>query len=82
MPIAPPASAMTQRVRRQRPLDVVERLELLAVVRGADDDRAAAHRRRVENVDRLAHLEHHVVARVDRVRDGAHAGRRSAAAAP
>ena len=67
-----------QRVRRKGPLDVIERLDLLSVVRGADHDRAAAHGRGVEHVDRLAHLEHHVVARIDGVRHRAQSRGRQA----
>ncbi len=54
--------------------DVVERLEALARPREPDDDPAVADRRGVERVDRLAELEHHVVARVDDVADRALAG--------
>ncbi len=43
--------------------DVVERLEALARRRPADDDPAVVDRGRVEGVDRLAELDHDVVAR-------------------
>ena len=66
-------------VRVERPLDVVERLDPFAGLRAPDDQPVAAvgPRRdpcRVVRVDRLAELEHHVVARVDDVAD--RAGRR------
>ena len=53
---------------------VVERLELFARARPSDDDPAAVDGSGVEGMGRLAHLEHHVVRRVDDVADRAHAG--------
>ena len=53
-------------VRRQVALHMIERLEPLPVARGPDHDLAATDCAGVERVDGLAHLEHHVVARVDR----------------
>ena len=69
-----------QGLGRQRPLNVIERDDPLAFPGRPDDDHAAGHGRGVEDVDRLAQLEHHVVARVDGVRDRAHARRRQAGA--
>ena len=54
--------------------DVVERLEALARPREPDDDPTVADLRGIERMDRLAELEHHVVARVDDIADGALAG--------
>ncbi len=54
--------------------DVVEGLEPLPGVREADDDPASADRGSIERVDRLAELEHDVVAHVDDVADRALAG--------
>ena len=56
-------------------LDVVERLDALALAGEADDDPAVVHGRRVERVDRLAELQHHVVADVDDVADRSLTGR-------
>src|SRR4029079_16187471 len=68
-----------ERVRVERSLNVVERLDLLARLRAPDDQTVAAvgprrDPRCVVRVDRLAELEHHVVARVDDVADRADAG--------
>ena len=59
--------------------DVVERLEAFARGGAADDDPPVVHGGRIERVDRLAQLDHHVVAGVDDVADRAH-GRRPAGA--
>ena len=69
-----------ERLRRELPLDVVERLEGLARRREPHPERGAPARVaadgcRVEGMGRLAELEHHVVRRVDHVADRAHAGR-------
>ncbi len=56
-------------VRGKFVLLVVDRLEFLARLRGADDDLAAGKLRKVERVERLAALEHHVVRDVDDVVD-------------
>ncbi len=53
---------------------VVERRDLLAVVRAADREPVARDAVEVERVDRVAGLEHHVVGDVDDVRDRALAG--------
>ena len=58
-----------QGLRFELTLDVVERLHALALAREADDDPAVVHGGRVEHVDRLAELQHHVVADVDDVAD-------------
>ena len=50
--------------------DVVERLEPLPGMRAAHDDPAVVHGMGVERVDRLAELDHDVVARVDDVAHG------------
>ena len=68
-----------QRLRRELAVDVVERLESLGVARETDDDAAGVHRGRVERMDRLAELEHHVIADVDDVADRALPGRQRAA---
>ena len=64
-----------QRLRLELALDVIERLHPLALAREADDDPAVVDGRRVEHVDRLAELEHHVVADVDDVADRSLTGR-------
>ena len=69
IPIGPAGSAITQGVRIERPLDVVEGLEPLAGRRRPDDDPAVVDGRRVKRVDRFAEFDHHVVARVDDVAD-------------
>ena len=58
-----------ERIGREVAHDVVERLEALPGPCQADVDRAAADRRRIERVDRLAELEHDVVRGVHDVRD-------------
>ena len=64
-----------QRVRVELAVDVIERLEPLPGAREADDDPALVDGGRIERVDRLAELEHHVVADVDDVADRPLAGR-------
>ena len=64
-----------QRVGIELALDVVERLDALAGSRQAHDDPTVVDRRRIEGVDGLAELEHHVVAHVDDVADRALARR-------
>ncbi len=58
----------------ERPVDVVERLEPLAGGGSTDDDPAVVDGRGVERVDRLAELEHDVVARIDDVAHRPHPG--------
>jgi hypothetical protein len=65
-----------QRVRRELPIHVVEGLQSFARTGQPNDDRPAAHRRPVEGVGGLAHLQHHVVGRVDHVADRPHPRRR------
>jgi hypothetical protein len=72
-----------QRVRVERPLDVVERLEPLGRSRETDDEigdavSIASNGGGVERVDRFAELEHHVVRGVDDVADRPHPGRKQA----
>ncbi len=67
-----------QHLRIERPLDVVERRQRLATGRSPDDDPAVRDGRRVEGVDGLAQLEHHVVAGIDDVADGPHTRRQQA----
>ncbi len=62
----------------ERALLLVEGHELLAVGRAADDKFAARDLLRIEHVQRLAELEHDVVADVDQVVDRAEAHRREA----
>ena len=57
----------------QRPLDVVEGRQRLAVGGPADPEAAAAHLREVVGMVRLAQLEHHVVRDVDQGVDRPHA---------
>jgi hypothetical protein len=57
------------------PQRAVERRQLLAGARAADEDAAARELRPVEGVERAAVDVHDVVRHVDDVRDGAHAGR-------
>ena len=70
----PSGSAMSSVSVVELAVDVVERLEPLALAGQADDEPAVADRGRIERVDRLAELEHHVVADVDDVADRALAG--------
>ena len=67
-----------QGLRLELALDVVERLHALALACEADDDPAVVDGGRVEHVDRLAELQHHVVADVDDVADRPLAGRHEA----
>ena len=67
-----------QIVRLEIPLDSVQRSQLLALVRAADDDLAAANRVVVEGVQGVAERQHHVIGDVDDVRDRAHPGREQA----
>ena len=53
----------------EAPLDVVERLHLLAVLGGANRQRAVRHLVEVEGVQRLRGEQHHVVGDVDDVVD-------------
>jgi hypothetical protein len=55
-----------QVVRRERPLDAVERHEPLPFLGPTHDDTRALEQGEVERVERLADLEHRVVRRVDR----------------
>lgn len=66
----------------QRALDVVERLELLAVTRVRHADDARLQEIGIERVQRLAELEQHVVGDVDEVGDRAHADRAQALGDP
>ena len=63
-----------QRVGIELALDVIERLEALARPCQAHDDPPVVHGRGIEGVDRLAELQHHVVADVDDVADRPLAG--------
>ena len=56
-----------QRVRRELANDVVERLQALTLAGESHDDPSVVDGRGVERVDRLAELQHHVVADVDDV---------------
>ena len=62
-----------ERLGRELALDVVERLEALALPGEPDDDAAVVDGIGIEGVDRLAQLDEHVVAGVDDVGDGPHA---------
>jgi hypothetical protein len=59
----------------ERARGAVERRDLLVGARAPHVDRAAAQRRRVEGVQRLAELEQHEIRHVDDDVDRAHAGR-------
>ena len=63
-----------QRLGMQLADDVVEGLEAFTRRRPAHHDPPVVHGGRVERVDRLAQLDHHVVAGIDDVADRAHAG--------
>ena len=63
-----------QRLGVELALDVVERLEPLPGPGAPDEDPAVVDRGRIERVDRLAELDHHVVRGVDDVADRALAG--------
>ena len=65
--------ADAEHVRRQLALVAVERLDGLALARGAHDDVAAFDAAEVKGVHRLAVFEHHIVRDIDDVVDGAHA---------
>ncbi len=67
-----------QGVRGQVAPDVIERLEPLAGVRQTNHDGTGLDGRAIEGVDRLAELEHHVVAGIDDVGDRALTGRHEA----
>ena len=72
-PIGPVAVADQQHLGVEFAVDAVERDELFAGLRAADDDALAAHGIVVEGVQRLAGFEHHVVRDVDDVVDRPHA---------
>ena len=65
--------ADAEHIRRQLALVAVERLDGLALARGAHDDVAAFDAAEVKGVHRLAVFEHHIVRDIDDVVDGAHA---------
>ena len=65
--------ADAEHVLRQLALVAVERLDGLALARGAHDDVAAFDAAEVKCVHRLAVFEHHIVRDIDDVVDGAHA---------
>ena len=65
--------ADAEHVRRQLALVAVERLNGLALARGAHDDVPALDAAEVKGVHRLAVFEHHIVRDIDDVVDGAHA---------
>jgi hypothetical protein len=67
-----------QRLGIELAIDVIERLEALPCPGEPDDDPALVDGGCVERVDRLAQLEHHVVAHVDDVADRSLPGREQA----
>ena len=74
--------ADAEHVRREPARSAVERLDGLALARGAHDDLFAADAREVERVHGLTVLEHDVVCNVDDVVDRAHAAVAQALAHP
>ena len=74
--------ADAEHIRRELALVAVERLDGLALMRGAHDDVAALDAAEVERVHRLAVFEHDVVRDIDDIVDRAHAARAQALAHP
>ena len=74
--------ADAEHIRREPARRAVERLDGLALARGAHDDLLAADAREIEGVHGLAVLEHDIVCDVDDIVDRAHAAVAQALAHP